>query len=1625
VTTHRPVPVLRHAPTTRTTRSAVSAVVVAVLAVGAAWAALPPPAAVSVDAPVVINEVYGGGGNSGATLTHDFVELVNVSDETVSIDGWTLQYTSDTGSSFSQQATLAGSIAAGSHFLVQLAAGTGGTTPLPSPDATGSLSLGGTSGKVALADSATAVTGPDAANVVDYVAWGTGAAPAAGGAPAPATSSTTSVSRDAGHTNTAVNAADFTAGTPTPQGSGSAPQEPEEPEEPADPVVATIAEIQGTGDASPLAGRTVTTEGVVTAHYPTGGLDGYVLQTAGTGGAIDPAARTASDAVFVYAPGAVGEVSLGDTVRVTGTVSEFFGLTELTVAPGAGTVLPDGAPVAPAAVAWTADAAQRERLESMLIQPQGEYTVTNTYSINTFGELPLAFGAEPLRQPTDVARPGSAEAAAVDADNKARSVILDDGSSVRLASNGTTPPYISLAEPAIVGASVTFDEPVILDFRNSAWKFNPVRHIVGDGSGNDGVSLENTRTPAPEPVGGDIDVASFNVLNYFTTLGDEDPACVSYDDRLGDPVTVDEGCDQRGAWDAADFERQETKIVDAIEALDASVIGLMEIENSARLGEDPDEATSTLVDALNAAAGTDKWAFVPSSSELPDAAGRDVITNAIIYQPAEVRRVGPSRALGTLSDDREPFSNAREPIGQVFAPVDGGEEFLFVVNHFKSKGSATYPEDADAGDGQGTANWSRVRQAEALRDWVAQVQGETESVVLVGDFNSYGQEDPLQKLYDAGYTDAEAAFELGESSYSFQGMSGSLDHVLLNDAALARATGADIWNINSGEALFLEYSRYNYFPVSFYEDGPYRSSDHDPIKVGLSAEQAPIELTLFGINDFHGRITGITPPRPAQGSTPAQPENPGTVGFAGTLEELRAQAEGPTLFLSAGDNIGASLFASSVAQDQPTIDVLNALGLQATAVGNHEFDRGFPDLRDRVRDAADFIHLGANVYEKGTQTPALDEYALLPAGDLVVGVIGAVTVETPSLVSPAGVAMLDFGDPVEAVNRVSAQLSDGDPANGEADVLVALYHEGAGAGTPDGATLEEEVAAGGAFAAIVDDTSPEVDAIFTGHTHKEYAWSAPIPGTDRTRPIVQTGSYGQKIGEIVLTVDPQTGDVLAHTERNVGTTTTPAADLIATYPTVAEVDRIVQAALAKAAEVGNTAVARVGGDITTAHKGGAFVNGVWTGGTRDDRASESALGNLVATSIRDTLSALPDGAVIGVTNPGGLRAELYDTQAEFGGNAVPGLPDGTISFSQANAVLPFNNTMALVTLTGEEFTTLLEQQWQRGENGEVPSRPYLQLGLSDNVTYTYDDTRPEGDRITSVTVDGAPLDPAAEYRIGTLSFLATGGDNFRAFLDGSDYVDTGLLDYEAWIDYLADQSEAAPLEPSFAKRAVAVRGLDATVAPGEQLSFEVSNLNLTSLGAPEATELTVALGGEVVGTVPVTGGAASVSLAVPGSVATGASEVTLTTNVAGTLVTVPVTIAAPGAGPWASVSLSSDRVEQGGTLRVSVSGLEPGQQISATLFSDPIVVSGIPAADADGRTSFSIAIPADFALGAHTLEITAAGETPLRFGVTVVARGALAVTGAEPPLGFALAGAFLLVAGGLMYALRRRTPAAR
>lgn len=625
---------------------------------------------------------------------------------------------------------------------------------------------------------------------------------------------------------------------------------------PAPEDVTPIADIQGTGEESPLQGETVKTRGIVTASYPSGGLNGYFVQTPGSGGAEDDTPG-ASDGVFVYSPDTVADVSIDDYVELTGTVSERYGQTQVSVDAKGLTPLDEAAEaVKPVEDEFPEDAAARETLEGMLLQPGGELTVADNYNTNTYGEVVLASGEGTLPQATDVERPGSAEAKALEAKNLEREVVLDDGATVNYLENDKDVPlpYVSNEAPVRVGAQATVTSPVVLGFDHEKWRFQPTTRLTGDNAeAIQPASFSDTRSEAPEDVGGQVSMASFNVLNYFTTTGDQLSGCNYYDDREGNPITVRGGCDARGAANATSLKRQETKIVTAINKLDTSVVSLMEIENSAKFDKDRDSALKTLVERLNEAAGTQKWDFVPSPEAVP--ADEDVIRTALIYQPAEVAPQKDS----TILDDEDAFSNAREPLSQAFAPKDEAGEpetdktFVTISNHFKSKGSGEGPGNEDNGDGQGNSNADRVKQANSLVKFAGERQEAADSdlVYLLGDFNSYTQEDPMQVFYGAGYKDVGSE-KTDESTYVYQSRTGSLDHVLALDSSVAGTgqaadagtadlpssafdaiTGADVWNINSVEALALEYSRFNYNVSDFYAPDQFRASDHDPVVVGL------------------------------------------------------------------------------------------------------------------------------------------------------------------------------------------------------------------------------------------------------------------------------------------------------------------------------------------------------------------------------------------------------------------------------------------------------------------------------------------------------------------------------------------------------------------------------------------------------------------------------------------------------------------------------------------------------------------------------------------------------------------------------------------------------------------------
>lgn len=693
----------------------------------------------------------------------------------------------------------------------------------------------------------------------------------------------------------------------------------------------------------------------------------------------------------------------------------------------------------------------------------------------------------------------------------------------------------------------------------------------------------------------------------------------------------------------------------------------------------------------------------------------------------------------------------------------------------------------------------------------------------------------------------------------------------------------------------------------------------DPVEPG-AIDPSLTTVNLLNVNDFHGRIDA---------------DGTGKSGkaFACTVVTTRAElGEDSTALLSAGDNIGASPFTSASQEDNPTIAFLNALGLRASAVGNHEFDRGFSDLTGRVDQAADFELLGANVYERGTTTPALSEYEIVEVGGIKVGVVGAVTQQTPTLVSPQGVAGLDFGDPVAAVNRVAAQLKDGDATNGEADVVVAEYHEGATEGDAL-STLEDQVDAGGAFAKIVEDTTAEVDAIFTGHTHKRYAWDAPVPGGDGTRPIIQSNSYGDTLGQLQLGIDPETGEVVEYSATNVPVT--PATEECASDPTYTTAAGIVDDAVEEADELGKVVIGEVSDDITTAHKDG----------NRDDRLRESTLGNLTADIWLDALNQPGrPGADIGIMNSGGLRDELT---YEPTGDEEP----GEVTYAEAAAINPFANTLMTVDLTGEQFTTLLEQQWQP----EGSSRPFLKLGLSDNVTYTYDPDAAAGNRVTSVSIDGEPIDPAGTYTVASGSFLIGGGDNFSVLAEGADRKDTGLIDTDAFVNYFSARDV---VEPDFRKQAIAVSDAPSELTEGDEVSFTVSDVDLTSLGAPDNTEVEVFVGDTSVGTFPVSSesidgtptrkGSADVSFTVPDGLEAGAATLRIVAAPSDSQATLPVTVVTDDEPTSTTTSTSSTSTSSTSSTSTSSSTSGTGTSTSGTTTATGTATSTDDGGDATG-----------------------------------------------------------------------------
>ncbi|MFG1866041.1 ExeM/NucH family extracellular endonuclease [Microbispora bryophytorum] len=768
------------------------------LAAGVAVAS-PAPASAEPGA-VVISQVYGGGGNSGAPYTNDYVELFNRGTATISLDGWSLQYTSATGTGQfgSQKQDLSGSLAPGGYHLVQLSAGSTPSGALPSADTTGTLSLSATAGKVALVRSAAGLAcnggsspcAPEqAAQIADLVGYGT-ANYFEGTAAAPGLSnSTAAVRAGGGCADTDDNAADFAAGTPAPRNAATPPApcgavspspsaspsasptpspSPTPTGDPCEvPANRQIAEVQGSGDTSPLAGQTVRAEGVVTGDFQAANqLSGFYFQDPTPDA--DPAT---SDGLFAFARATLKDVKVGDRVLVTGRVTEFNGLTELSPVTavdvcGTGTITPKAYDLP------RADGAAFEPYENVLVTFPEPLTVTDHYNLGRYGEVTVSAGGR-LFQPTD--RPGVDPA--LDA---RRSLLIDDGSSTEnpAAIPYTTPRAVRLGDTAVGMTGV-------LTYGFGDYLLEPTEQIT--------FLPANPRLPAPSPVGGNVRVASLNTLNWFTTLG------------------------SRGANTAEEQQRQLKKIVATLKGLNADVVGLMEVENNGQT------ALNALVDALNAEVGAGTYAAL--THPFP---GTDAIHVAAIYKPAKLSLVGQTRS------STDPVFR-RPPLIQTFRRAGGGQPFTLLVNHFKSKGCDEEADggDTDQGDGQSCYNAERVRQAKAVLGLIDSM--DLPNPLVIGDLNAYGEEDPIHTLETGGLTSLSKRFVPAAQRYSylFDGLSGELDHAMAGKQLVKRVSGATIWHVNADEPRILDYNL-EFNPPSLYRPDAFRSSDHDPLLIGLN-----------------------------------------------------------------------------------------------------------------------------------------------------------------------------------------------------------------------------------------------------------------------------------------------------------------------------------------------------------------------------------------------------------------------------------------------------------------------------------------------------------------------------------------------------------------------------------------------------------------------------------------------------------------------------------------------------------------------------------------------------------------------------------------------------------------------
>lgn len=572
-----------------------------------------------------------------------------------------------------------------------------------------------------------------------------------------------------------------------------------------------IFTLQGNGAASGYVGQEITTEGLVIADFQGASqLGGFFIQdTTGDGDS------STSDGIFVYNTSFA--VQEGDYVKLTGTVDEFFNKTEIKNITSL-SILGSGLhALTPASVSLPVDSiGYLERFEGMLVQFPQTLFVTENYTLGRYGELSLSVGNR-LVNPTnlidlnDVPSSGTnsigtgnlaAVLAKQDLNNRSR-ILLDDASTVQ---NPAQVPYLNPADTTLRTGSSVLGLTGVMDYDFNVYRVQPTI----------APQFNYAARPAVPSVGNaEIKISSFNVLNYFNGDGNGG----------GFPTS-------RGADNLNEFNRQRTKIISALYGLDADIVGLTEIEND---GDGTLSAIADLVSGLNNRYGGTVYAYISDPTGSNGNSGTDAIKVALIYKLAKVSPVGLAKA------DSNPVHN-RPPLSQLFKINGTNEQFTVIINHFKSKScTGSSGLDSDLGDGQGCYTDTRRKQAQALITFIQSLISSSgdPDVISLGDYNSYAEEDPLDILRAGGLVQTAT----DSYSYVFDGQTGSLDYAFISQSLLSKLTGAEKWHINADEPIVKDYNT-EFNPAYTFSNDAFRSSDHDPVLLGLRLSNQPPLITI-------------------------------------------------------------------------------------------------------------------------------------------------------------------------------------------------------------------------------------------------------------------------------------------------------------------------------------------------------------------------------------------------------------------------------------------------------------------------------------------------------------------------------------------------------------------------------------------------------------------------------------------------------------------------------------------------------------------------------------------------------------------------------------------------------------